>query len=78
LLFLKYKGIESISYLIKFLGKFKSGVQANNTNGMSVQELMELLNSRDHNGEWRNLSISGQGKVTVKTLKFETFYKVNP
>lgn len=44
-------------------GKFKSGVPHTNStsggNGISLNELMELLKSKDHNAEYRG--VSGQG-----------------
>ena len=64
-----FRKIKSFHILITFIGKFKSGVQINSA-AMSVQELMELLNSRDHNGIWRgNVSTTGQGKIMITTIK---------
>ena len=42
------------------LGKFKSGLQTESSGNMSVNELIELLKSGDHKGEYRGAS--GQGK----------------
>lgn len=37
-------------------GKFKSGLQAGNSLGITANEMIELLKTRDHNGEYRGVS----------------------
>lgn len=35
------------------IGKFKSGLQTESSTGLSVNELLDLLKTRDHSGEYR-------------------------
>jgi len=52
-------------FVSPYLGKFKSGLQAGNSLGITANEMMELLKTRDHNGEYR--SVSDQGGTTFSS-----------